>query len=693
MHISCKSTQSLYILHQKILLSFNLPDIHFFAFYLQGRPFESFDFEWGGAGAFNNPVESLFRLIHHKIAINPRLSQDSEAQESFISNFMNEVNNSSSDSVNLPPINEAQTKTIGQCLFEINDTFFYVYDFGDLFIFKIEVRDITSIPKLSKGKRNLMFEDGFDPDEFDISNFIHSISIEYGSFATRELDSSSGGPKFLTSKKQKSRKKLIKYQKYEQTIYNLMTDMYSSYPDQFISEIKRTTDNEFTRRLLIEFNSHSGNYSSEFFFKCYFSSNTPYHQLCVLFLNQIQFYNGFSDDFFTSFLEYSGSLYVKNKTEYKNTYKNLLITVLFLCFDIFKPSSIETFLSYSHDILTKQDLDDAIKFWNTSTAELNINSPLIYGAESTDRSNNGTEITQEYKFFTKSYIYSKVSKKALLYQLFNVFPTIINPLVLFILDKTVEFNNNIRDWSLPIIELLGEHADLIDLSSLVDLLVTKAIYGDSVGQSTVAISCWLITDDLSFVRNLKDINSSKIQTKLKNIKKNPVNYKKKILKKRITYWTRIKGLENIFISNNSNNSINDPKSIYVFEVSLTGRKVSRTIAIEGKSALDDLHLSIQDAFNFDNDHLYEFDLKNESSNYNDSYYSPDDENGPYATDKFIYQCNFFIGMKFLYIFDYGDKWKFKLLVKDIRPKLTTEKGFPYIISNQGNSPDQYPDFD
>ena len=59
---------------------------------------------------------------------------------------------------------------------------------------------------------------------------------------------------------------------------------------------------------------------------------------------------------------------------------------------------------------------------------------------------------------------------------------------------------------------------------------------------------------------------------------------------------------------------------YIFKVSL-GR-FWRTIAISGEDSLDQLHLAIQEAFNFDNDHLYAFSLDqlklNPRKSFNDS---------------------------------------------------------------------------
>ncbi|HEY3319787.1 MAG TPA: hypothetical protein VGP72_04850 [Planctomycetota bacterium] len=126
---------------------------------------------------------------------------------------------------------------------------------------------------------------------------------------------------------------------------------------------------------------------------------------------------------------------------------------------------------------------------------------------------------------------------------------------------------------------------------------------------------------------------------------------------------------------------------FVFRVSL-GKETWRTIAMSGEHTLDDLHMAIQSAFKFDNDHLYGFymDNKRYSKNcYNDSR----GEEGPFADEAVIGQLDVWLHQRFLYIFDFGDQWEFSVELLEIRDQ--RHKGAPKILVRMGKSPQQYRD--
>ena len=128
---------------------------------------------------------------------------------------------------------------------------------------------------------------------------------------------------------------------------------------------------------------------------------------------------------------------------------------------------------------------------------------------------------------------------------------------------------------------------------------------------------------------------------------------------------------------------------YIFKVSL-GR-FWRTIAISGEDSLDQLHLAIQEAFNFDNDHLYAFSLDQLRLNPRKSFNDPRGGDYPFADEAIIGKLNFYEGQRFLYVFDFGDWWDFDIELIEIENKIHLDRY--KIVKKHGESPEQYPSCD
>lgn len=707
--ISCLSDFTLKDLHNDILTSFRLSDDHYYAFYFAGEPYQYLEAEWGGEGSlFANPAELMFRTILHNVLNNQNIS--SEDVPEHITSYVDGLMESQGQSVDLLPMNDASTKLIADCDFHIHDSFLYVYDFGDSFIFSVEVLSLADTSQSSASSGNLRSND-FDAFVDSLKELLSETPNTDSKKVTKknkkkiltttiaELDVS---PQVISppvkKKKSKSKSKTSNYdllfrkKPYQEKIDELLSNVSTSYPDQFIDEIISLNDSKFAIDLLKYFNGDLRDYSPEFLLKCFFSSTKAYDQLCSLFLNQIQLFDWHADNLFSSFLEFSGSLYLKNKPKYVLTLKNLSLFTLLLCLDCFDSDSLEKFLFYSNNVLLVEDFQQMAKSLYTANKLNNLQNIIqIYLQIIPEDS----DIDEDSIYFHRTSVYSKISQKSLLYLLFSVFPEIISPVVHFMLDPSVANNRSITNWILPIIELIAEHCDLFDFSDIVESIATKTNYGEATSKLIVGITCWSITDNLQFIRDLKTLKATRVQTKIKKLLKDPTAYRIYLIHNRVKYWSRIQSLNDDYSHLKDENNLNqDPKSIFIFEITLKGRKIVRTVAIEGKSSLDSLHLCIQDFFDFDNDHLYGFFLDNKNSRWSDNaFLSPHDEEGPSAKKKLIYQCNFFIGMKFLYIFDFGDNWRFQIKVKDIRSKLQEEKEFPYLISQKGSSPEQYPDYD
>lgn len=148
--------------------------------------------------------------------------------------------------------------------------------------------------------------------------------------------------------------------------------------------------------------------------------------------------------------------------------------------------------------------------------------------------------------------------------------------------------------------------------------------------------------------------------------------------------------------------IDNPKGAYSFKVYLRGLKsVYRTIELRSEDTLEDLHLAIQDAFEWDNDHLYSFFMNGEL--YDDRFRfqcpleltmpSPfEEETFPSTYETVIGKLGLTLKHTFLYFFDYGDSHQFNVEVVDIRSNAGPGK-YPRVVDQKGEVPEQYPSYD
>lgn len=145
--------------------------------------------------------------------------------------------------------------------------------------------------------------------------------------------------------------------------------------------------------------------------------------------------------------------------------------------------------------------------------------------------------------------------------------------------------------------------------------------------------------------------------------------------------------------------------IFIFKVSLqiyiqksrdkfSTETIWRKITIPSDLTLYDFSSAILEAFDFDNDHLHQFTYKDRQG-FQKSIYHPYTQHGEDDgfTDQVLlrdWQIN--IGDRITYIFDFGDWWKFNVVLESIEepdPKLKK----PKVIEQKGKSPAQYPNDD
>ncbi len=120
-------------------------------------------------------------------------------------------------------------------------------------------------------------------------------------------------------------------------------------------------------------------------------------------------------------------------------------------------------------------------------------------------------------------------------------------------------------------------------------------------------------------------------------------------------------------------------------------KIYREIAISSDSTLEELHWIIQKAFDFGNDHLYAFFMDGKPWSHK-AYFSPDGDEGPFTHEVTLGELKIKIGKKILYLFDYGDEWRFNVVLKKIDFIEKVPKK-PVILKSIGEAPEQYPDYE
>ena len=132
------------------------------------------------------------------------------------------------------------------------------------------------------------------------------------------------------------------------------------------------------------------------------------------------------------------------------------------------------------------------------------------------------------------------------------------------------------------------------------------------------------------------------------------------------------------------------------------RVISRTIQIRGDQTLEDLHYAIFDAFDREEQHMYEFQVggKGPMDPKARRYVLHADTNDLVSGrkpagdvhDTTIESLGLKVGKAFGYWFDFGDDWWHQINVVAIEEKTGRGK-FPKVTKRTGESPPQYVDWD
>jgi len=129
--------------------------------------------------------------------------------------------------------------------------------------------------------------------------------------------------------------------------------------------------------------------------------------------------------------------------------------------------------------------------------------------------------------------------------------------------------------------------------------------------------------------------------------------------------------------------------------------ISRTIEIKGDQTLEDLHHAIFDAFDREEEHMYEFQIGGkgphdpEAKRYGlpeaDEDFGDSQQTGA-AEDTTIDSLGLKVEDIFGYWFDFGDDWWHQINVVSIEEKVLKGR-YPKVVKRVGKSPPQYPDFE
>lgn len=130
------------------------------------------------------------------------------------------------------------------------------------------------------------------------------------------------------------------------------------------------------------------------------------------------------------------------------------------------------------------------------------------------------------------------------------------------------------------------------------------------------------------------------------------------------------------------------KKTFIITVSIA-KGCYRHIKISASCTLFDFHKDILNAFGFSDDHAHAFFMDNKRWG-EDSYYCDFIEDEDRFTTEYRLGEVLHEGMKFLYLFDFGDEWTFNCKV--LHELDESSKGST-VIKSVGEAPAQYPDCD
>ena len=134
--------------------------------------------------------------------------------------------------------------------------------------------------------------------------------------------------------------------------------------------------------------------------------------------------------------------------------------------------------------------------------------------------------------------------------------------------------------------------------------------------------------------------------------------------------------------------------VVVFDAALdpysADSRVTRRLALRADETLVALHRLIQEAFEWDDDHLYSFWLDGKFWGDKQSEYTAPfevEESGAASAEAAIAGLDLERGQKIAYLFDYGDQWEVRLRLREI--SAADDGEYPRILESGGDALPQY----
>ena len=125
----------------------------------------------------------------------------------------------------------------------------------------------------------------------------------------------------------------------------------------------------------------------------------------------------------------------------------------------------------------------------------------------------------------------------------------------------------------------------------------------------------------------------------------------------------------------------------------------RLIEIDQSASVLALHEAIQEAIDFDNDHMFEFYIGNTPRKRVVSVGGDPDwaTFNPYSHYEEVLLSEIFplpSGMKLFYLFDFGGSWMFQITKTTRKDKIPQpDVSYPRVVVSKGYNPEQYPEWE
>ena len=145
----------------------------------------------------------------------------------------------------------------------------------------------------------------------------------------------------------------------------------------------------------------------------------------------------------------------------------------------------------------------------------------------------------------------------------------------------------------------------------------------------------------------------------------------------------------------------NPSKIWTLRIKLsqTRSECIRMIEIESSASFLQLHEAIQDAVDFDNDHLFQFYLGRHPGQHAYTIGGEPSWNGYNPVNRYRKVSisgtwPLLVGYKLYYLFDFGDQWVFQINKTRHKDKIAQpDIIYPRVIEVKGKNPEQYPDWE